>query len=213
MKENMLSVEQMARELFVSTETIRAWIDKGEIVADKKEKSSYYFSPEKVKTIIGKKGLKEHTSATIKKDFFEFLEKRNYTFSYKIVFLLSFLKVLNERGEADLPSLFDKYKIFYENLLLQHNKNEKKHSPYNRKEFLGDEKKLKQNLLKNPFEKFERKGFLSKNSNFISFNLGLWKRLKKKEITKIQIQMVDDLKVYYNKQQINIVKDDYSFLI
>lgn len=45
-------------------------------------------------------GIKEHNNNTIKQDFFEFLEERDYSLSYKMSFLLAFIKNVNTIGDA-----------------------------------------------------------------------------------------------------------------
>lgn len=87
---HLLNEEQLARELFVSTGTIKAWLKKGEINPHKTlpfgNKTLNYFSEQQVITIKKDKKIKDRTEQTRKLDFYEFLESRDYTFSYKIIF-------------------------------------------------------------------------------------------------------------------------------
>lgn len=91
-----LSVEQLARELFVSNSSVYNWLRKKEIFPDLEFKCGSetirMFKPERVEEIRKLKNLKEHSHETIKDDFFEFLNEKSYTFSFKMVFLLAFLK-------------------------------------------------------------------------------------------------------------------------
>ena len=216
---DMLNEEQLARELFVSTGTVKSWIKKGEISPNAQfpfgRSMLSFFNPDQMEKIRQNKGLKEHTTETMKDDFFEFLEKRDYTFSYKIIFLLSFFKVANKRGEADLPNFIKNYRAFYNKLLSKHARNEKARNPYNKQEYLDNIKRLQRNMLENPFEKFERKRFVyhCKDLNYISFDSDLWSKITEKEKKTVLKQMTDDLKDYYRKQQIDIAEDDYSFLL
>ncbi len=216
---DMLNEERLSRELFVSTGTVKSWIKKGEITPDAQfpfgRSQLSFFKPEQINGIRKQKSLKEHSEKTRKDDFFEFLGKRDYTFSYKIIFLLSFLKVANKRGEAELPKVLKNYQLFYQRLFEKHSRNEKKNNPYNNQEFLKNEDRLQINMLKNPFEKFERKRFFyhCKDLNYIAVDNILWPQLTSGDKNKIIQQMIKDLKDYYIKQKITITKENYGFLL
>jgi hypothetical protein len=96
---------------------VKSWIKKGEIQADASypfgKSTLFFFHPSQIAKILESKGLSEHTDETRKKDLFEFLENRDYTFSYKSIFLLAMLKIANNRGEASLEKLTGLYQQFY----------------------------------------------------------------------------------------------------
>jgi len=215
---SFLNEEQLARELFVSTDTVKNWIRKGKIHSDVQypfgRKQLHFFDPRQVEALQNKLGLPEHNTQTRIKDFYDFLEKRDYTFSYKIVFLLSFFQVCNERYEALLPDILEIYQRFYQRILKQNGKNERPKCPYNNMDFLKDTSTLQQNLLKNPFEKFERKRFFyhCKDLNYIAMDPVLIKHLNNSDgRNKITKQMIQDLKKYYSKQEIILTESDYNF--
>jgi hypothetical protein len=95
---SFLNDEQLARELFVSTGTVRQWLRAGKIASDIQypfgRRQLHFFDPQQVEPLRDQLGLKSHNAETRIADFHEFLEKRDYTFSYKIIFLLSFLKIM-----------------------------------------------------------------------------------------------------------------------
>ena len=76
--------------------TVHKWIKKGKIKPSVEykfgSKSLYLFSPDDVEKYRKELGIKEHNNDTIKQDFFEFLEERDYSLSYKMPFLLAFVK-------------------------------------------------------------------------------------------------------------------------
>jgi superfamily II DNA or RNA helicase len=201
----LLNEEQLARELFISTGTVKSWIKKNDIMADKTlpfgKSTLHYFAPEQVGTIREKKGLKERTEASRHNDFFEFLDKRDWTFSFKIVFLIVFLALCNEQGEAELDKIAKHYQKFYLNLFDIYGKVEKENSPLNKKEKLQDIAYIQRSILINPFEKFERKRFMyhSKDLNILSFDAVLWEKLNQHDLDKIKNKMVGDGKEYYEK--------------
>ncbi|MDD3142059.1 MAG: DEAD/DEAH box helicase family protein [Lachnospiraceae bacterium] len=199
-----LSQEQLAREYYVSTGTITSWIMKGKIKPTVTypfgSKQIYLFSPESVKKIRQDLGIPEHTEETIKQDFFTFLEERDYSLSYKMPFLLSFLKNMNSIGDANIDEVLSDYIDFYEDRIKRSLPVDRPSCPYNAKT-LKDRKLIKANMLTNPFEKFERKRFLyhSKDLGAISMNHALFSRMEKVDFQRVKEQMVEDIGNYYSE--------------
>ena len=197
-----LSQEQLAREYFVSTETITSWIKKGKIKPSVSypfgSKQIYLFSPEDVVRIREELQIPEHMEETIKKDFFDFLEERDYSLSYKMPFMLAFLKHVNSIGDAKIEDVLTDYITFYEDRIARGLPVDRVTCPYNA-ETLKDRKLIKANMLTNPFEKFERKRFLyqSKDLGVISMNHGLWAQMEEDDLKQVETQMREDLERYY----------------
>lgn len=197
-----LSQEQLAREFYVSTGTITSWIKKGKIQPTVTypfgSKQVYLFSPEDAKRIRQELEIPEHTEETMKQDFFDFLEERDYSLSYKMPFLLSFLKNLNSIGDANIEDVLNDYIAFYEDRIERGLPVDRPSCPYNA-ETLKDRKLIKSNMLTNPFEKFERKRFLyhSKDLGVISMNHALFARMEEDDFQRVKEQMEEDLRNYY----------------
>ena len=197
-----LSQEQLAREYYVSTGTITAWIKKGKIQPTVTypfgNKQIYLFSPEDVKRIREELEIREHTEETIKQDFFDFLEERDYSLSYKMPFLLSILKNMDSIGDAKIEDVLTDYIAFYEDRIARGLPIDRATCPYN-EETLKNRKLIKANMLTNPFEKFERKRFLyiSKDLGVISMNHALFSRMEEEDFQRVKEQMLEDLKNYY----------------
>ena len=197
-----LSLEQVAREYFVSTGTVTSWIKKGKIKPSVEykfgSKSMYLFSPEAVEKYRDELKIKEHNDETIKEDFFEFLEERDYSLSYKMPFMLGFLKHLNSIGDAKIEDILDDYISFYKSRLARGLQVDRKTCPYDEK-MLSDKSAFQRNMLTNPFEKFERKRFLyySKDLSIISMNHALFNKLSQDDFDRIEKQLREDLKNYY----------------
>ena len=197
-----LSQEQLAREYYVSTGTITSWIKKGKILPSVSypfgNKKIYLFSPEDVKRIRQELNIPEHTEETMKQDFFEFLDERDYSLSYKMPFLLSFIKNVNSIGDADIEDVLNDYIAFYEDRLKRNLPVDRPSCPYNT-ETLKDRKLIKTSMLTNPFEKFERKRFLyhSKDLGVISMNHALFTRMEETDFQRVKEQMMEDLRNYY----------------
>lgn len=197
-----LSQEQLAREYYVSTGTITSWIKKGKIKPTVAypfgNKQVYLFSPEDVIRIRQELNIPEHTEDTIKQDFFDFLEERDYSLSYKMPFLLSFLKNMNAIGDANIEDVLGDYIAFYEDRIERGLPVDRPTCPYNATT-LKDRKMIKSNMLTNPFEKFERKRFLyhSKDLNVISINHALLSKMTKEDFQRVENQMKEDIQYYY----------------
>lgn len=196
-----LSQEQLAREYFVSTDTITSWIKKDKIKPTISlpfgSKKIHMFSPEYVEETRERLQIPRHDDTTIYDDFFNFLEERDYSMSYKIVFLTNFIKNMNSIGEVDMELLLDKYKAYYQERIDKGLNVDKPSCPYTT-DFLLDNKKVKQSMLTNPFEKFERKRFMyySKDLNMLAMNNALFSKLTSEDIDRILKQMKEDLEKY-----------------
>lgn len=200
--EGMLSVEQSARELFINTGTFSSWIRKGVAIPDLTvplgSSKLYFFTPENLSSIRLEQGLKEHSELTIKEDFFDFIKDRTYTFSFKIVFYISLLDCINENGEAELDAVLEKYIEFYLKRIRSGLPVDRSNCVYTL-EYLSNKTKMKESLLTNPFEKFERKRFIfyGKDIAMLSFNPVLWDKLSAEDISESRSIMEDNLKFYY----------------
>ena len=201
---NYLSQEQIAREYFVSTGTVTSWIKKRKITPTVEykfgSKSLYLFSPEDVEKYRRELNIKEHNDDTIKQDFFDFLQERDYSLSYKMPFMLAVVKHIDSIGDAKIDDVLDDYIAFYQDRLRRGLKVDRSTCPYN-EEMLKDRKAIGRNMLTNPFEKFERKRFLyySKDLSVISMNHALFSQMESEDWARVRIQMHEDLENYYSE--------------
>lgn len=198
-----LSQEQVAREYFVSTGTVTSWVKKKKVVPSVEyrfgNKSIYLFSPDDVEKYRKELNIKEHNDSTIKEDFFEFLEERDYSLSYKMPFLLAIVKHIDSIGDAKIEEVVDDYIAFYQDRLSRGLQVDRSTCPYDEK-MLKDRKAVQRNMLTNPFEKFERKRFLyySKDLSVISMNHALFEKMKEEDWERVRRQMREDLRKYYD---------------
>lgn len=198
-----LSQEQIAREYFVSTGTISSWVKKDKIRPSVEykfgSKSVYMFSPEDVEKYRKELGIKIHDDSTIKDDFFEFLEERDYSLSYKMPFMLALISALNAIGDAEIETVLDDYIAFYQDRIDKGLPVDRATCPYNA-DTLQDRKYIRSSMLTNPFEKFERKRFMyySKDLGVISMNHALFGQMNEGDWEKIKKQMESDLIGYYS---------------
>lgn len=197
-----LSDEQMARELFVGTDTLKGWVKAGKVVPSVTVPFGKillnYYDPAKVEEIRGAMKLKVHDETTLLQDFEDFLDKRDYVMSYKMIMMLCLLKLVDAHGECDLTALTEFYQSFYLERHRQGLAVDKPKCPYT-PEFLAKPNDVKRSLLQFPFEKFERKRFLyhCKDLNRISFSGPLWGQMDEGRIASIRHQMLEDLVKWY----------------
>ena len=196
------SQEQLAREYFVNTGTITSWIRKGKIAPTVEfpfgSKKISLFSPEDVEKYRKELNIQEHNDDTVRDDFFAFLEERDYSLSYKMPFLLSFIDHMDTIGDAKIEDVLTDYIAFYQDRIDKGLPVDRPSCPYNA-ETLKDRKMIKSSMLTNPFEKFERKRFMyySKDLGVISLNHALLAKMSEGDWERVKRQMKEDLERYY----------------
>lgn len=200
------SQEQLAREYFVNTGTINSWIRKGKITPTLEfpfgSKKISLFSPEDVEKYRKELDIQEHNDETVRDDFFAFLEERDYSLSYKMPFLLSFIDHMDINGEAEIEDVLTDYIAFYQDRINKGLPVDRPSCPYN-VETLKDRKMIKSSMLTNPFEKFERKRFMyySKDLGEISMNHALMAKMSAEDWERVKEQMREDLERYYENSK------------
>ena len=200
------SQEQLAREYFVNTGTITSWIRKGKITPTVEfpfgSKKISLFSPEDVEKYRKELNIQEHNDETVRDDFFAFLEERDYSLSYKMPFLLSFINHMDTIGDAKIEDVLTDYIAFYQDRIDKGLPVDRPSCPYNT-ETLKDRKMIKSSMLTNPFEKFERKRFMyySKDLGVISLNHALLAKMSVEDWERVKGQMREDLERYYKEEK------------
>lgn len=198
------SQEQLAREYFVNTGTITSWIRKGKITPTVEfpfgSKKISLFSSEDVEKYRKELNIQEHNDETVRDDFFAFLEERDYSLSYKMPFLLSFIDHMDTIGDAKIEDVLTDYIAFYQDRIDKGLPVDRPSCPYNA-ETLKDRKIIKSSMLTNPFEKFERKRFMyySKDLGVISLNHALLAKMSEGDWERVKGQMREDLERYYRE--------------
>ena len=115
-------------------------------------------------------------------------------------FLLAFLKNINSIGDAQIEDVLTDYIDFYSDRIRKGLPVDRPSCPYN-ETTLKDRKQIKKNMMTNPFEKFERKRFLyhSEDLGVISMNHALFSQMEEEDFQRVEEQMREDLKNYYEK--------------
>lgn len=201
---DFLSPEQAARELYIGTASLMSWYRKDPSISSLTlpigSRMVPYFSKEDVENIRAAHNLGVHDETTILNDFEDFIDENTLTFSFKLIFMLSMLKLADREGEVNIDQLIDEYRAFYMDRIDRGLPVDRPNCVYNR-EYLNDRIKLKQSILSNPFEKFERKRFVyySRDLNMLSFNTNLWQQMSAEFRNRIEEKENAFLKAYYEK--------------
>ncbi len=198
-----LSVEQVARDFFVNTGTINSWIRRERVTPTVSfpfgSRTVHLFSPEDVAATRERLQIPVHDDETIRDDFFAFLEERDYSLSYKMPFLLALLDHVDpSTGSAPIDDVLDDYAAFYRDRLQRGLPVDRATCPYTL-EFLSDRRAVRESMLRNPFEKFERKRFMyySRDLGELSLNHALLARMSDADWERVRAQMRADLEDYY----------------
>jgi hypothetical protein len=114
----MYSEMELVRHVTAQEETISRYIKEGRIVPDmdvpiSEHRTLHYFNRERVKEFCQKYGWTEITSSNRKQLFLDFCNEMQMSYSYKPVFLLSFLKNMNETGSAKLEDAAKDFAAYY----------------------------------------------------------------------------------------------------
>ena len=181
---DMMSLHQLAMELYVDDATARRWVDEGKITPGPDlelpmGKVTYrYFSQERLEGIRKQLNIPARVPEAIREDFFKYVKAGQMSFSYKPVMLKGMLGLVNDKGQVELGALVSYFRHFYEQRAEAGLPVEVSGAVINRVKEMSDFE-VARLMLTMPFEKFERKFFLEhrKDLNQVGFVSALWKRL------------------------------------
>lgn len=128
----------------MNTGTLNEWIRKGRVTPTATfpfgSRRIALFSPEDVAATRERLGIPVHNDQTIREDFLTFLAERDYSMSYKMPFVLSFLAQMDPAtGDAPVDDVLDGYVAFYRDRLARGLVVDRAGCPYDER-FLADRK-------------------------------------------------------------------------
>ncbi|MBE6852285.1 MAG: DEAD/DEAH box helicase [Ruminococcus sp.] len=186
----MYSQMELVRHVSVQEETINKYIKDGKIIPDmdvpiSEHKILHYFERKRVKEYCEKFGWTEITASNRKKLFLDFCKKMNMSYSYKPVFLISFLSCMNENGEAELDDIADSFAQYYEDRLKQGLPAEKKNCIFTRGSYTA--KDVETLILSNPFRRFEDMGYMhhSKYLGILQIDKSIMKSFDENDLSEL----------------------------
>lgn len=201
---SMYSEMELVRHVTAQAETISKYIKEGKIVSDmevpiSEHRTLHYFNKERVKEFCQKYGWTEITASNRKQLFLDFCSEMQMSYSYKPVFLISFLSNMNEQGEALLTDVAESFAWYYEDRIKHGLPAEKKNCIFTKGDYtLKDVERL---ILSMPFKRFEGMGYMrhSKYLGVIQIDKSIMKTLDDDDISTILTYCADALDKYWNK--------------
>jgi hypothetical protein len=180
----MMSLHQLAMELFVDDTTARRWVDEAKISPGPDlelpmgKVNHRYFKQERLEDIREQLNIPARKQDEVREDFFKYVKAGQMSNSYKPVMLKGMLTLVNDKGQAELGALVNYFRNFYEQRADAGLQVEVPNAVINRVKEMSDFDAARL-MLTMPFEKFERKFFLEhrKDLNQVAFVPALWKRL------------------------------------
>jgi len=185
---HMMSLHQLAMELYVDDATARRWAEEGKIAPGPDlelpmgKVTHRYFNRERLDGIREQLNIPARIPEAIREDFFRYVKAGQMSFSYKPVMLKGMLRLVNDKGQVELGALVNYFRNFYEQRADAGLQIEVSGAVINRVKEMNDFD-VARLMLTMPFEKFERKFFLEhrKDLNQVAFVPALWKRLTLKD--------------------------------
>ena len=198
----MYSEMELVRHVTAQEETISRYIREGKIVPDmdvpiSEHRTLHYFNKERVKEYCQKFGWTEITPSNRKQLFLDFCSEMQMSYSYKPVFLISFISNMNEKGEASLADVAESFACYYEDRARKGLPAEKKKCIFTKGDYtLKDVERL---ILSMPFKRFEGMGYMrhSKYLGIIQIDKSIMKTFDDDDISTILTYCTDALDRYW----------------
>src|SRR5262249_10350150 len=139
-------------------------------------------------------------SVDLRSRFLQFVADRDMTLSYKPVFLLALLDSVNGEGKAELAGVARSFGAFYQRRREADLVVEDARARRSRSGEL-DEGAVRDVMVRMPFEKFERRGFVRYEQDvaFVGFAPPLWRLLSGEDLASIRQMCQESLGIYYER--------------
>ncbi len=200
----MYSQMELTRHVSAQEETISRYIKDGKIVPDmdvpiSEHKTLHYFEHKRVKEYCEQFGWTEITASNRKQLFLDFCRKMNMSYSYKPVFLISFISCMNEKGEASLGEIAESFTLYYEDRIKQGLPAEKKNCIFTKGGYT--EKDVETLILSNPFKRFEDMGYMhhSKYLGILQIDKSIMKSFDDNDVSDLLTYCSDALDTYWGR--------------
>lgn len=198
----MYSEMELVRHVTAQEETISRYIKEGKIVPDmvvpiSEKRVLRYFKKERVKEYCEKFGWSPISAANRKQLFLASCREMQMSYSYKPVFLISFLANMNEKGEALLSDVAESFACYYEKRIENGLPAEKNPCIFTKGAYT--QKDVERLILSMPFKRFENMGFMrhSKYLGVLQIDKDITRTLSETDIALIQTHCAAALDRYW----------------
>lgn len=199
----MYSEMELVRHVTAQEETVSCYIRDGKIIPDmdvpiSEHRTLHYFNKERVKEYCQKFGWTEITASNRKQLFLEFCNEMQMSYSYKPVFLISFLSNMNEKGEALLREVAESFACYYEDRVKNGLPAEKRNCIFTKGGYTL--KEVEHLILSMPFKRFESMGYMrhSKYLGVIQIDKSIMKTFDDDDISTILTYCTNALERYWS---------------
>ncbi len=203
---NMISLADLELALGTAANFIRRAIERDEVVPDHLlefgDRKRYYFedTDERRETIRAQLGIEKINDQSIKDLFVKYCKKMDTSSSYKPVLLNSLLDCVDGSGRAKIDDVANKFRCFYQQRSDEELPIEKDSIRMSRLSELS-ESDVRSIMLEMPFEKFERRKYLSYHRDvaYIRFEPRLWRQLNAADIQCLREACHRSINKYYER--------------
>jgi superfamily II DNA or RNA helicase len=187
----MYQASELEAALGIGESVVRRWVESGRITPDHSiqlgTRVYHYFKKDRLDEIRATFNIASITDQNIKEQFFEFVRKMDMNTSYKPVLLLGLLKLADSSGRVKIRDLTAFFGDFYRQRLEKGLVVEGDRKQMSRIGELSDSE-IEAIMLAKPFEKFERRKFVSrlKEITVLQFAKPLWKSLSEQDKVELE---------------------------
>ena len=159
----------------------------------------YFFDKKRVEEVRQALNLPRVTAENILEMFMDFVSDMDMSSSYKPVFLLAMFDNIDKKGRVQIDAVHKDFLNFY---LQRSDKNlpvEKERARMKDATSLGEDE-VRQIMLQNPFEKFERRRYMKYDLDlaWFRFEYRLWRQIDAEDIEKIRLRCHEAIRGYYH---------------
>ncbi len=201
---DMKSQLEFIRMVDVQSETIEKYIREEKIKADftvdtGSSRKFRYFKEESILKYAKEFNWMIITNDKKKNLFMEYVAQMDMSYSYKPVFLKAFFVTADSKGKAKIEDISNKMLVFYNDRKQKGLKIEKSNSIYTKDEIT--QKQVIQNILSNPFKRFEDMNMMrhTKTLGVIELDKNIFNKLDENNIQEILKICDDKIGQYYNR--------------
>ena len=199
---DMVSQIEFTRRVSVQSETIDRYIREGKLIPDlevpiSEHRSFKYFYPDTVARYAKEFKWKMITQANMKDMFIEMVTTMTMSYSYKPVFILSFLDHMDTDGRAKLEDVVLSLADYYESRTAKGLAAEKKSCIFTKGGY--SDKDVERLILSMPFKRFEDMGFIhhAKHLGIIQLEKAILRRLGDQDIANMRVRCKEALDTYF----------------
>ena len=200
----MVSQMELVRRVDVQTETIERYVREGKITPDltvpiSEHRTFKYFKEETVRSIAAEFHWKLIDDSNRKSLFMDMIRRMDMSYSYKPVLLKAILQYADAKGRVSLDNIVAYFRKFYDDRRTRGLPAEKSNSIYNDPQVT--DKKILQNILQNPFKRFEDMSMMhhTKTLGIIQVDESVWKALTEEDRAEILAECDKDLDEYFKR--------------